>query len=138
MAAKKLVFEVLGAQWNEYAGGVHEVEDPDPELVALVHAAEAADIGVSVQEWNGAHPRNVESQEDSEKAYAKAQKDGRWREGHLQDVIAQGQNECMRDDEIKAAGGEGLDEESRTNLELRVTEAQRLLAEHVETMEKKK
>lgn len=90
MAAKtKLIkFEVLGAAWNGYPGGEHEVESPDPELVSAVIAAEAANVGVKVVEIDGHTPDVVEADEDSLVKYEAAQADGTWQEGNLADYDA--------------------------------------------------
>jgi hypothetical protein len=84
---KSIKFEVVGAQWNGYPGGEHEVENPDPELVEAVIAADAATF-VTLIEIDGHTPDVVESDEDSLAKYEAAQADGSWQEGNLADYEA--------------------------------------------------
>lgn len=80
--------EVLVTQWSAegevYAGGVHEIAKPSKALLGLVAAAEAVgSIKVTAsKDERRVMGASVESQSDSEAAYAKAQRDGRWHEGN--------------------------------------------------------
>lgn len=85
-----LRFEVSGSQWaadeQVFGGGVHEIARPTKKLLRLVAAAEAAGairVLAASKEHRAALKGHVESQAESEKAYAKAQADGRWQEGNL-------------------------------------------------------
>lgn len=80
--------EVLHTQWTaegeKFHGGVHEVDAPSREFLALAAAAEASgSISVDASEEERAiMDASVESQADSEAAYAKAQEDGSWHGGN--------------------------------------------------------
>lgn len=91
--ADNLKFTVLIGPW--YADGEGpfvddvEVEKPSPALVRLASHAHAAGV-LDVTE--GLDLSDVQSQEDGEVEYAKAQEDGRWHEGneaqHALQVVA--------------------------------------------------
>jgi hypothetical protein len=89
--AEPIKFEVLptvwGADGEEFGGGVHEVAKPTAAFLRLVAGAEAAGT-VVVLEASDAHraklDSHVQSQEDGEAEYAKAQADGRWHEGNIE------------------------------------------------------
>lgn len=86
--------EVLVTQWSAegevFPGGVHEIAKPTKALLRLAAAAE--DVG-SVKVTASKDERRVmsaslESQSDSEAAYAEAQRDGRWHEGNYDAFMA--------------------------------------------------
>ena len=79
-------FEVIDTVWGAddevFGGGVHEIAKPTSAFLALLAGAEAAGA-VRILEASTAHrakiDRHVQSQEDAEAEYEKAQADGRWR-----------------------------------------------------------
>lgn len=91
----EVIYSVWGADGTDYPGGVHEIAKPTAKLLKLAAAAEAAGVvRVTASKDERTKMRtHVESQSDSEAAYAKAQESGAWQEAnvaqHLMDV-AQG------------------------------------------------
>jgi hypothetical protein len=78
---------VLHGEWvaagEHFAGGDHKISKPTAALVRLAAAAHAAG---AIEVSEGLDRSVVQSQKQGEKAYAAAQADGRWREGHLVQV----------------------------------------------------
>jgi hypothetical protein len=80
--------EVLVTQWTAegetFGGGVHEIGKPTQKFLRLAAAAEdAGSIKVTAsKEERTVMTAAVESQSDSEAAYAKAQRDGSWHGGN--------------------------------------------------------
>jgi hypothetical protein len=84
---RRIVFNVLDSSWSgageEFAGGEHTRDNPSAELVA--HASAAHHAG-AIEVTEGLDKTAVQSQKQGEQAYAAAQADGSWREGHVVQV----------------------------------------------------
>src|SRR3954447_9246527 len=81
-------FEVLHVQWGAddetFGGGVHDVKKPTAAFLRLLAGAEAAGA-VKILDAAGHRQKlnqHVETQAQSEKAYAAAQRSGAWHEGN--------------------------------------------------------
>jgi hypothetical protein len=87
--------EVLVSQWSAddevFPGGVHEIAKPTKSFLRLAASAEAeGSIKVSAsKEERSSMSAHIESQGDSEVAYAEAQRDGRWHEGQYDQFAAE-------------------------------------------------
>jgi hypothetical protein len=86
-------FEVLNVQWTAddetFGGGVHDVKKPTATFLRLLAGAEAAGA-VKVLDAAGNRAKlnqHVETQAQSEKAYAKAQESGAWHHGNVQQFV---------------------------------------------------
>lgn len=87
--------EVLTTVWGagdaEFAGGVHEVK-LTRTIAAIVAGAEAAGtirvVGETAAERKMLD-RHVQSQDDGEAAYEKAQAEGRWQHGNLLQFVTE-------------------------------------------------
>lgn len=82
----EVVHSVWGADDEVFGGGVHEVAKPTNKLLALLAGAEAAGVVVVLEATDaerGKLDKGVQSQDDGEAAYEKAQADGSWHEGNL-------------------------------------------------------
>ena len=87
-----VVYSVWGAEDRVFSGGVQDVTigvDVDAHILAGGVAAGAVRLVDPSDEVLAALEPHVESQEDSEAAYEAAVASGAWREGHLQQWIAE-------------------------------------------------
>jgi hypothetical protein len=94
-----LTIEVLHTRWScdhgEFDGGVHEIAKPKAGLVEQVAAAAALSDPplrvVSAGKAERARMKGaVQSQAEGERAYAEAQRTGKWHVGNVEDRIARG------------------------------------------------
>lgn len=117
--------EVPGAHWAHddgvFTGGRHEIDKPSAKLLKAVAAAEAAGVIVvhASKDERAKMAAHVESQTDSEKAYASAQKDGSWQAGNLQAFVGDASFRLKND---------SLEDSDRAFLEQGVRDAKALLA----------
>lgn len=138
----EVVYSLWGADGLDEAlqGGEHEIEKPSAKLLRSIAGAEAAGVVRVVKatrEERIALNRHVQSQEDGEKAYAKAQGEpdesgqmtGPWQHGNHVDFIAQRRAVLKADEGMIDEPGATLTKAERAAIERDVAEAEARLAE---------
>jgi hypothetical protein len=114
----------VGLDGEEFAGGVHEIAKPTKKLLraaAMQEKVGAVKVTASKEE-RGTMVAAVESQADSEKAYAKAQEDGRWQIANYRQAIADRRDRLAAADLADDASADLTDDERKR---LRLTSVQR-------------
>jgi hypothetical protein len=115
----EVIYSVWGAEGEEFAGGVHEIEKPTVKFLKLAAAAEAAGVikvlHASAEERQKLK-RHVQSQAAGEAALEKALASGEWHEANLHQFIA--------DADAKLAGE--LPDDVRAYLETGVRDAKQM------------
>lgn len=141
--------EVLHSRWgyedDVYEGGAREIEKPSKALLAGIAAAAAAPdpplrVVSASKDERAAMEGAVQSQEDGESAYAKAQASGEWQLGNLEDYRARARRALLAHDRSIADGtlDERLSERDVGILEAGLAEADKVQAridEHGEDYE---
>lgn len=125
----KVVYNTWGADGEAYTGGIHTVEDPTPEFLALLAGAEAVGA-VEVIDDHGHRATidsHVQSQEDGEAANEAAVASGDWHIGNLQQFVVGTQARLAAADDPDQDAP--LEDWERAKLTTDIADAQAQLAE---------